>query len=85
MECQGPPPMLSENILERLSLKAPLPAALRLAFEQMFEPRAIDAIFAEGDKTPNGSRGSSPRRNVQPHDMRGDGSGRKIRYAQQTE
>jgi hypothetical protein len=36
-------------------------------------------------QTPNGSRGSSPRRNVQPHDMRGDGSGRKIRYAQQTE
>jgi hypothetical protein len=37
-----------------------------------------------GDKTPNGSRGSSPRRNVLPHDMRGDDSGMKIRYMQPT-
>jgi hypothetical protein len=47
MERQGPPPTLSEMILDRFALKSPLPAALRLAFEQMFEPRAIDAIFEE--------------------------------------
>jgi hypothetical protein len=29
-------------------------------------------------QTPNGSRGSNPRRNVQPHHMRGERSGRKI-------
>ena len=47
MERQAPPPTLSEMILERFTLKSPLSAALRLAFEQMFEPRAIDAIFEE--------------------------------------
>ena len=34
-----------------------------------------------GDKTPNASRLSRPQRHVQPHDMRGGGSGRKISYA----
>lgn len=47
MEGQDPPPSLSEMILERFTLKAPLPASLRLTFEQMFEPGAIDAIFEE--------------------------------------
>ncbi len=32
-------------------------------------------------QTPNGWRGSRPRRNVQPHHMRGERSGRKIRYS----
>jgi len=32
-------------ILERFTLKAPLPASLRLTFEQMFDPSALDAIF----------------------------------------
>ena len=34
-----------------------------------------------GEKTPNASRLSRPQRHVQPHDMRGGGSGRKRSYA----
>jgi hypothetical protein len=45
MEGQASSPTLSEMILDRFALKSPLPASLRLAFEQMFEPAAIDAIF----------------------------------------
>lgn len=38
-------------ILERFAEKTPLPAALRLAFEQMFEPAAIDEVFEKHRET----------------------------------
>ena len=47
MQSQALSPSLSEMILDRFALKSPLPASFRLAFEQMFEPRTIDAIFEE--------------------------------------